>query len=360
MKFPYKFIKKTALDNWQKNYNQVLLSKHTATRFIKEIENGNLAIDSLKDADTHDELIQALLAMQQQLQKIALQEKQRNWATHGIALFADILRSDNSDSSLFYHKIIANLVKYMEANQGGLFLINEDGDDKPCLELVSCYAYDRQKFTKKTLQPGEGLAGQCYLEKQTILLTEIPQNYLKITSGLGIANPSCIAIVPLKVNEEIHGVIELASFTRFKSFQVEFLEKLGESIASTVSNVKINHKTRKLLQASLQQAEELKAQEEEMRQNMEELNATQENQFRLQEELRNSEEELKTQLSALQEAREETERVRQLEQTRANERIEAQKKSTEKLMLKFKETENSLKDQIRQLAEELNLLKSRS
>jgi PAS domain S-box-containing protein len=109
-----------------------------------------------------------------------------------------------------------------------------------------------------------------------IYLTEVPQNYISIKSGLGGANPRSILIVPLVVNDKIEGVIELASFNLFQPFEIEFLQKLGESIASTIASVKINERTKHLLDESQMQSEQMRAQEEEMRQNMEEIAATQE------------------------------------------------------------------------------------
>lgn len=358
MKLPYKLIKREQLDALQKEVNKLLIANQKATAFIREIENGNLdAGFELEDAQA-DNLAGALISMQQQLQKIAEEEKQRNWATQGVAMFAEILRSDNSDPKAFYQKIISRLVKYVDANQGGLFLVNEQDEHHTELELVSCYAYNRQKYTTKKLAPGEGLVGQCYLEKESIFMTQIPQHYLQITSGLGESNPDCLVIIPLKINDAIHGILEIASFHVLKPYQVEFLEKLGESIASTISNIKINSKTKKLLLDSQSQAEELRAQEEEMRQNMEELTATQENQYRLQEELKANEEELRQQLEALADAKAETERVRQIEQERANKRIETQTKATEKLVAKFKENELALKNELAKLQEELSIFRN--
>lgn len=357
MKIPYKLVKAATLERLKAEYQQLLQSNKAATAFIKEIENGNLQARFSGGAEESEEgLSQALQSMQRQLQKIAEEEKERNWATHGLAMFAEILRTNSSSAAAFYQKIISTLVTYLDANQGGLFLIEEHGAGQVSIELASCYAYNRQKYLKKSLTPGEGLIGQCYLEKDTIYLTDIPQSYVNITSGLGTANPRCLVIVPLKVNEEVHGFVELASFQDIRRHQVEFLEKLGESIASTISAVKVSEKTQRLLHDSQQQAEELRAAEEEMRQNMEELHATQENQSRLQKELIANEAELKKQLQALQDARAEIEQVRQIEQERANERIENQKRATEKLVLKFKENEKQLRAEVEKLKLELSTI----
>ena len=142
--------------------------------------------------------------------------------------------------------------------------------------MTGCYAYNRQKFLKSEFKPGEGLIGRCYLERETIFLTEIPENYIKITSGMGEDSPTCLIVVPLLYNDKVFGVIEVASFNTFEQFQIDFVEKIASSIASTISVVKINIQTNKLLEQSRQQAEEMASQEEEMRQNMEELRATQE------------------------------------------------------------------------------------
>jgi PAS domain S-box-containing protein len=120
------------------------------------------------------------------------------------------------------------------------------------------------------------LVGQCFIEGERIYLLEVPQEYISITSGLGGSNPNALLIVPLKVNERIYGVLELATFGKYEDYQIDLVEKFAETIAATISTVRTNESTRILLEKTQQQAEEMRAQEEEMRQNMEELEATQE------------------------------------------------------------------------------------
>jgi len=218
----------------------------------------------------------ALVDMRTNLKLVALEEKKRSWATEGMAKFGDILRNNASGIESLSNEIIINLVKYINGNQGGVFVVNDSNPKDKYLELTACYAWDKKKYLHSRIDEGEGLVGQAWQEGNVIYLTEVPANYIRITSGLGNANPRSIIIIPLIVNDVTYGVIEIASFNHFEEYQIEFLKKLAESIASTISTAKINQRTKILLEQSQQQTEEMRAQEEEMRQNMEEMQATSE------------------------------------------------------------------------------------
>lgn len=246
------------------------------SRFAENIGNGNYNTD-FQPLSSQDVLGNALINMRNNLAKVAEDDKKRNWATEGQARFGEILRTNNSDIARLTDEIISNLVKYLKANQGALYIVDEvDEREEPTMSMKACYAWDKKKFLNHKIYKGEGLAGQSWQEGDTIFLTDVPQNYVRITSGLGDANPTCVLIVPLKVNDQIFGVVEIASFTMFQDFEIEFVQKIAESIASTISTVKINARTHKLLEESQEMTEQMRAQEEEMRQNMEELQATQE------------------------------------------------------------------------------------
>jgi hypothetical protein len=243
------------------------------TQFIEAMSSGNYSIGM--KAEKGDELTSSLMAMRDKLHLNAEEGKRRNWATTGLAQIGEILRSSSKSSHELYDKIVSFVVKYTHSSQGGLFIYDEE-DSGDTLELVACYAFERKKFLTKRIDIGQGLVGQCFQEKEKVYLTNVPGDYIRITSGLGGENPGACLLVPLKINEKVFGVLELASFRPYENFEIDLVEKFAESIASTISNVKINESTRMLLERTQQQAEEMKSQEEEMRQNMEELSATQE------------------------------------------------------------------------------------
>lgn len=261
------------------------------SNFALEIGRGNYN-SAFKPSSKQDVLGNSLLRMRDDLKAAAEEEKkrkledeQRNWATTGVAKFSDILRKDNDKLDVLAYNIISNLVDYLGANQGGLFVVGEDEYGDPCLDLVACYAFNRQKFITNRLGMEEGLVGRCAKERETIFLTDIPDNYIRINSGLGDANPRCLLLVPMIMNDELFGVFEIASFEVIQSYQVQFVEKIAETIASTLSTVRFNMQTARLLEQSKIQTEELATREEEMRQNMEELRATQEQSARKEVEL---------------------------------------------------------------------------
>jgi CHASE3 domain sensor protein len=269
----------------KKIIDQIIGNLRKATYFIKNITKGNYDIqwEGFNESNKHlntSNLTGELIQMREQMKKVKEEDGRRLWANEGFARFADLLRIQNDLFEVKIHVFLSELIKYLQANQGAIFVVTQEDNQEKVLKMRSCYAYGRQKHLRKTICPGEGLVGQAFQEKDIIFLTNIPSDYIEITSGLGKALPNSILIVPLVHNEQVVGILELASFHVFEEYQIHFIKKLMESMASTLISVSDNDRTRMLLEESQQRAEQMQAQEEEMRQNMEELNATQEEMHR--------------------------------------------------------------------------------
>ncbi|MEH0158005.1 PAS domain S-box protein [Limibacter armeniacum] len=268
--------------------NQVKENLKSASEFAARIGNGEFVMDFHPASET-DVLGNALIQMRDKLQAIAKEDEKRNWSTKGVAHFGEILRDYNTGTKSLSEHLISELVEFVEANQGAIYILNETKEESQYLELMAAYAYNKRRVLNKQVflesGYGEGLIGQVFITGETIYMNNVPDGYTEITSGLGEATPKSILIVPLRMNESSEGVIELASFKDFEEHEIAFVERLSESITSTLRAVRTAERTKLLLEESQLQSERMRAQEEEMRQNMEELAATQEEMDRKQQEL---------------------------------------------------------------------------
>jgi putative methionine-R-sulfoxide reductase with GAF domain len=252
------------------------------TEFANQIGQGNL--DALfEPLSEGDELGNSLLEMRESLKKARIEEenrqlenKRRSWVAEGQALISEVLRGTGEDLKIIAHRIISTLIRYLDANQGGIFILNDDNPKDTHIELMASFAYNRNRFHQKRIELGEGVIGACFLERQSIYMTKLPQDYMEIRSGLGTANPNSLLVVPLKIEEQVIGVIEVASFNVLKEHEIEFIEKVSENISSSLFASKTNRKTEQLLEMFRKQAEEKAARDEEMRLNLEELHVLRE------------------------------------------------------------------------------------
>ncbi|EMR01339.1 GAF domain-containing protein [Cesiribacter andamanensis] len=225
--------------------------------------------------DNQGDLGNALAGMRQSLKEVSAEDKKRDWVNQGLARFLGIIRDYSGKTEELSYQVLANLIKYVGANQGGIFIVEDEGGQTQ-LRLEASFAYNRKKYQTKVLQPGQGLVGQAYLERDRIYLKQVPASYVHITSGLGEATPRTLYIQPLMVNEEVMGVLELASFQDFEPHVQDFIQKVSESVASAIGTAQNGRRNQLILEQSQTLAEQLRAQEEELRQNTEELQATQE------------------------------------------------------------------------------------
>ena len=269
------------------SFNNLIDRISVASSFAQKIEAGELNI-SYDVNYSDDVLAKSLQAMHFQLKKVSDENEKRNWINEGLAKFVDLSR-DTTDIKRFYNVILSNIIRYIGANQGYLYVLNDENPEieNQFMEVKAVYAYGKEKYLeeKKQIKYQQGLIGQAWFDMESLYFTEIPENYVSITSGMGDATPTCIFICPLIVNDQIVGVIEIATFEKLEKHKIEFVRKISETIASTISSVKTNEKTIALLEQSQLLTEDLREQEEEIRQNMEEMHATQEEMSRKEREL---------------------------------------------------------------------------
>ena len=272
------------------NKSNQIISRNAA--FAEEIGKGNYNVDITPEGE-NDLLGKSLLVMRQNLLANYKKESEQNWISEGRNLISNILRIYNKLEELADH-VLEHLVKYTEAIQGAVYLFDEE-DEK--LVSLATYAYSRKKFIHKEFKLGFGLVGQCAYEKDYIYRTEIPEDYITLTSGiLGDQKPGCLLIVPLISDDQLQGIIEIASLKEeIPELTIRLVKELGNIIARTIFNLRVNQKTEHLLEDSQKMTIELRENEEKLKENAEEMRATQE-------ELRNSNQQLESKILEVENA----------------------------------------------------------
>lgn len=265
-------------------------------QLTEEIGEGNFSQQN-SEFEVAGAIGKSIGRMRGKIQASFQNEEKRRWVNEGVARFSQLVREHHQEMDLLCSQTLTQLVPYVGANQGGLFIASPQNDEGIVLQLKAAYAWGRQKHLHKSIGLGEGLIGQVALDMEMVLLTDVPDDYISIGSGLGKAKPGCILLLPLVAGEQLHGVLELASFKVFEDHQIEFLRKLCEIMASSIAMAHGNTTTMLLLHKAEEANAQLSAQEEELRQNTEELMSTQEAMLRKEAELERFQEELQEKLS---------------------------------------------------------------
>ncbi len=248
--------------------------KRTAS-FAEQIGQGKLGAEFTPLSDS-DNLGSALLNMRNNLLENEKRDKERNWIVTGIAEISEILRSHDTINELG-DAVIAYITEKIVAVQGAFYVISEEDAGESFLEMKAVYAYNKKKYLNGKFRYAEGLVGQVAAEKAGIIRTEIPDDYVTITSGLlGEQRPKCILVTPMITEEKVYGVLEFAGIHKFSEMQVKFVEEISVIIARTIFNIRVNERTRRLLEESQKMSNELQEKQEVLRQNAEEMEATQE------------------------------------------------------------------------------------
>ncbi|MCS6967439.1 MAG: GAF domain-containing protein [Cytophagales bacterium] len=257
-----------------------------AVHFISSLKEGKYNV-TMEKFSTEDKLASELLQMRDTLQQLAIRDSKRIWVNENTAKFAEMLRETTKTIPEISRDFLHLLTSQVNAQIAGIYLTLQDTSihQEKMLHLVACYAYGRNKMLQKTIAPGEGLVGQCYLEGETSTLKVTSKHFFTIPAGIGDIEPTSIVYIPIKLSAKILGVLEIASVQPFEEHQIDLMEKVCSLFAATVESIQSFETNKRLLEQSQMLAEDLKAREEEMRQNMEELAATQEEMIRSQAEL---------------------------------------------------------------------------
>jgi CheY-like chemotaxis protein/signal transduction histidine kinase/HAMP domain-containing protein len=221
---------------------------------------------------------------------------EQDWLKTNLARFTRMLQGQR-DMTTVAQMVLSELAPLVDAQQG-VFYVNTSLNGEPLMKLLGGYAYKKRKNLANEFHEGEGLVGQCTLERERILVTNVPNNYVYVSSGLGEAPPNNIVVLPVLFEGDVKAVIELSTFQTFSDTHLTFLDQLTESIGIVLNTIAANTRTEDLLQQSQSLAAELQSQQDELKKTNEQLEQQAES-------LRESEELLKSQQEELQQTNEE-------------------------------------------------------
>jgi GAF domain-containing protein/HAMP domain-containing protein len=234
------------------------VTKGDLTRSIKVEAQGEVAL--LKD-NINEMIVN--------LKDTTLKNSEQDWLKTNLAKFSRMLQGQK-DMLTVGRLILSELAPVVSA-QHAVFYTYDAMREQPSLTLLASYAYERPSEVGKQLELGQGLIGQCAIEKQKIVLANVPPEYMRISSGLGSAPPVNVIVLPVVFEGQVKAVLELASFEGFNPTHHAFLEQLTESIGIVLNTIEANMRTEDLLKQSQSLAEELGSRQEELQQTNQEL-----------------------------------------------------------------------------------------
>lgn len=238
------------------------------TASAKKIAGGDFDQDEIT-VKSHDEigiLTRAFNNMTRALKDNKRYEQEQNWLKAGKAELGERIRGEQNIAVLA-QKIIEYLCVRLGAKIGALYLVQ----GKNMLRMASGYAYKKRKEIPDQFKFGEGLVGQAAIEKKSIFINNVPDDYIKINSGLGESSPRNILVTPFFYEDELKGIIEIGSFQEFTDMQKDFLNQAGNGIAISIYACEAYNRTRKLLEETQAQSSELRVQQEALQQVNQEL-----------------------------------------------------------------------------------------
>jgi len=255
--------------NLTENVNQLAENLTTQVRAISEVASavtkGDLTrmirVDAKGEVEELKDTINQMIA---NLKETTLRNQEQDWLKSNLAKFTQMLQGQK-DLNAVTRRILSELAQVVTAQHGMFYILEQDdSSQRSTLKLFATYAYKEELNVKHEFLLGQGLVGQCALNKEKILLTNVPQGYVKIGSGLGDATPLNLIILPVLFEKEIKAVIELASFETFSETHLDFLGQLTESIGIVLNTIETNSRTEHLLEQSTSLADELRRTNEDL------------------------------------------------------------------------------------------------
>ena len=323
------------------NVNQLAANLTTQVRAIADVATAvtkgdltrSIAVEAQGElAALKDNVNQMIANLRETTQK----NTEQDWLKTNLARFTRVLQGQRNLEAVS-RLILKELAPLVAAQQGVFYLMdatNAVGQDEGVLKMIASYAYRERKHLSNQFKVGEGLVGQCVLERERILLTEVPENYIKIGSGLGESTPRNIVVLPVVFEGVVKAVIELASFYRFSEIHLAFLDQLTESIGIVLNTIAAGMRTEELLKQSTSLADELRSQQQELTETNRRLELQAHS-------LQASEERLKQQQEELQQTNEELEERSQLLQVQ-NAEVERKNREIEQAKLALEDRAQQL------------------
>ncbi len=294
------------------NVNQLAGNLTTQVRAIAEVSTavtqGDLTRTIAVEAQGEvAELKDNINQMISNLRDTTKRNEEQDWLKTNLARISGLMQGQRELRTVT-QVIMSELTPTVSAQHGAFFLAepNPDGESSTTrLRLIASYGYQQRKSISNTFELGEGLVGQAAVERKSILITQAPADYITITSGLGAAVPASIIVMPILFEEQVLGVIELASLQTYSEIHRTFLEQLMETLGVVLNTIMANMRTEELLQQSQSLTQELQTQSEELQRRQEELKRSNAELEQQAQSLKASEELLQSQQDKLQGANDE-------------------------------------------------------
>jgi HAMP domain-containing protein/signal transduction histidine kinase/CheY-like chemotaxis protein len=260
--------------NLTENVNQLAQNLTTQVRAISDVASAvtkgdltrNIRVDAKGEVEALKDTINQMITNLRETTRI---NQDQDWLKSNLAKFGQMLQGQRELESVT-QKILSELALVVRAHYGAFYILNQD-EEAQSLKLFASYAHKGEKKIAEEFAIGEGLVGQCALEKEKIIITKVPADYVKINSSLGKAKPTNLIVLPVLFENNVKAVIELASLDAFSEAHMNFLSQMTESIGIVLNTIETNTRTEELLAQSQSLAGELKIQQEELRRTNDEL-----------------------------------------------------------------------------------------